>query len=677
MTDPGTLRDLDEEQQHLDAAHAHLERMRSRASGLVEALREGAAEDFNIAAAQHKLRMYRAALQVGDGGLCFGRIDTEPDPSGDVDRWYIGRRHVEDDDGDPVVVDWRASVATPFYRATYRDPQGLHLRRRFATEGRTITALFDEDFTDPDGAHQGSGIADPLLAELDRTRTGEMRDIVSTIAAEQDVVIRAPLRQLLVVQGGPGTGKTAIGLHRAALLLYDFRDELERDGGVLVVGPNRLFLRYIAQVLPSLGETAVVQTTVSGLGSIRSESSEPDEVAALKGDIRMATVVERAAWGRAAPPTADVEARTRWGTVRLPAAEVAGLLEQSLAEEPTVKGARARFTAEAQRRAHRQLLDRRSEGLKVSDAILQEVLSSPELRKALDRVLPATTGAALVRKLLSSKPLLAMAAEGVLSPAEQRLLARKSAQPWTPADVALVDEAEAVLGERPRRFGHVVVDEAQDLSAMELRLVARRCARGVSMTVLGDLAQATAPAAQQSWDEAVGHLGSPLALQHAELTTGYRVPGQLLEQANRLLPHTLASVRPTTSVRSTPWAARSVGDASASGVAELVRDLLERHASVAVITADADASLLADLRAGGLPAGEAVDGDRLRVAVLAAPDAKGLEFDAVVVVEPAVLFNRGPAGVRLLYIAMTRATQELVVAHNGELPAPLLSPGGA
>jgi DNA helicase IV len=675
VTSPDVDLELAHEQAHLDRAHAELERMRAEATNLVELLNEGAASDFNIAAAQHRLRMYRYALDTGRGALCFGRIDSDP-ALGDEERWYVGRRHIEDESGDPVVVDWRAKVAVPFYRATYRDPQGLARRRRLTVDDHTVTALFDEDFSDPDSAHRATGIADPLLAELDRGRTGEMRDIVATIAAEQDVVIRAPLRELLVVQGGPGTGKTAIGLHRAALLLYDHRDELERDGGVLVVGPNRLFLRYIAQVLPSLGETAVVQTTLSGLGSIRPEGEDRAEVAVLKSDLRMAELLRRAAWGRVSPPSEDLTARTRWGTVRLAVGEVTGLLELSCAEERTVSGARARFVADAQRRAHRLLLDRRTEGMKVSDAIAQEVRSSTELKKALDKVFPAITGVQLVRKLLSSKAFLATHAAGLLTTDEQRLLLRKSSAPWTVADVPLVDEAEALLGERPRRFGHLVIDEAQDLSAMAFRMLARRSARGLSMTVLGDLAQATLPGSQRSWDDVIAQLGAGEdEVQQAELTTGYRVPGQVLEVANLLLPHTHTTVPATTSVRSTPAGVQIV-EASRESLVEavvaVVESLLEQYPSVAVIASGETAAYMEAIGAAGHAVGESVDtaGD-VHVAVLAATEAKGLEFDAVVVVEPADLFDQGAAGTRLLYIAMTRATQELAIVHGGSLPEPL------
>ncbi len=523
--------DLAAEQSYLDRAHEHLDAMEARVSGLIDRLELDARADVDAATARHQLQGYRAALQAGRGPLCFGRIDEETG-----DRHYIGRRHVEDGHGDPVVVDWRASVAIPFYRATFRDPLGLHLRRRFVLEGRQLVGLFDEDFEDPDSAHHASGVADPLLAELDRARTGEMRDIVATIQAEQDTVIRAPLDQLLIVQGGPGTGKTAVGLHRAALLLYDHRELLERDG-VLVIGPNRLFLRYISQVLPSLGETSVVQTTLSGLSSLDVSMDEPEEVAGLKGDPRMAELVARAAWGRLVPLAEGLVARTSFGTVRLDAELVNRILFESAAERRTVSSSRERFRIEVVKHAQQWLLARRSEGLKVDEDVAAAVRGSGELRRALDRAWPAITAPALVRRLLTSRAFLAKHAAGLLSPDEQRLLLRRrTAEAWTAADVVLVDEAEAVLGGRPRRYGHVVVDEAQDHSPMAWRMISRRCSRFPSLTVLGDLAQATAPAAQSAWAEVIAHLGHPEGVQQTELEIGYRVPGQILDSPTASSP---------------------------------------------------------------------------------------------------------------------------------------------
>jgi DNA helicase IV len=287
--------DLAAEQTYVDHAYRCLAAMRERADRLAH-LEEAAAQGVDSAILQDHLRYRLRTLDDDVDGLSFGRLDDEGD-----DTWYIGRRHVEDAGGDPVVVDWRAEVATPFYRATAADPQGLARRRRFMMSGKLLDDLWDEVFDDPDSvdaAHHG-GIPDPLLVELERERTGEMRDIVATIAAEQDMVIRAPLGTCLVVQGGPGTGKTAVGLHRAAFLLYEHRRQLDAEG-VLVIGPNPLFLRYIAQVLPSLGETAARQTTLDRLlagTAYRARGVDDDRAASVKGDGRMAEVVARAAAG--------------------------------------------------------------------------------------------------------------------------------------------------------------------------------------------------------------------------------------------------------------------------------------------------------------------------------------------------------------------------------------------
>jgi DNA helicase IV len=656
--------DLVTEQAYLDRAHDHLAVMQSTATRLADRYQLTARDDFNDAAVEHTMRRYRAALDVG-GSLCFGRIDTD-----NGDRWYIGRRHVEDATGDAVVVDWRAGVATPFYRATFADPLGLARRRRFAMDGRQLVELFDEDFADPDSAHRASGIPDPLLAELDRSRTGQMRDIVATIQAEQDLVIRAPLDLLLVVQGGPGTGKTAVGLHRAALLLYDHRELLERDG-VLVVGPNRLFLRYISQVLPSLGETSVVQTTLTGLGSVDVSGADDDAVAALKGDRRMAEVVARAAWGRTVALDDDVRIRTSFGNLTITAAEVNDALVAALADRRTVASNRDGFRAAVLRLAFDRLVARRPEGLKLSDEVATALRTSTDLRRVLDRAWPAITAPALVRRLLTNRAALAAAANSILTDGEQATLRRRAArradeEPWTAADVVLIDEADAVLGGRPRRFGHLVVDEAQDLSAMAWRMLARRCARTLSMTVLGDLAQSTTPAGQSRWDDVVQVLGAPDAMLYAELDVGYRVPEQILAFANGLLPHAGVDVTPTRSARATA-AAPEIVEASElpDAVVATATALATVHTSVAVIAPE---ELHPDLIAGGLPAGEALAST---ISLITPAESKGLEFDAVVVVEPALVAGAGEQGVRLLYVALTRAVQHLTVIHAAPLPAGL------
>src|SRR5262245_2290047 len=283
--------DVADERARLRFAQECLERMRRRTAARLADEGVLAANEADTEAVKWQLGRRLASLEDQAGALCFGRIDEE---SGS--RWYIGRRHVEDVGGVPVVVDWRAGVATAFYRATLADPFGLRLRRRFVFAGSELQDIFDEDFADPDSLAGSGGAPDPMLAELGRARTGQMRDIVATIQSEQDAIIRAPLERCLVVQGGPGTGKTAVGLHRAAFLLYEHRTLLARDG-VLVVGPNPVFLRYISQVLPSLGETSATQLTVDQLLSLRFRVTGRDDVstAAVKGDARMVTVIARAA----------------------------------------------------------------------------------------------------------------------------------------------------------------------------------------------------------------------------------------------------------------------------------------------------------------------------------------------------------------------------------------------
>jgi DNA helicase IV len=651
--------DLAEEQAHVDLAYRCLAVMRDRAVRAADAQRQyGADGEVDAMAAEAHLRRRVRELTVDVPGLAFGRIDADDDHGGD--RHHVGRRHVEDADGTTLVVDWRAPVATSFYRATPADPQGLRLRRRFATEGRRVEALFDEVFDDPDSlsaAH--GGVPDPLLAELERARTGTMRDIVATIQAEQDVVIRSPLGRCLVVQGGPGTGKTAVGLHRAAYLLYEHRAELDRTG-VLVVGPNPTFLRYISQVLPSLGEETVRQATLAGLVGRGVTAEASPARAALLGDGRMATVVARGLSTSVRPPDdgAELEAATPYGKVVLAGADVAAVVREVAARGVAHDVGRGAVRTRLLRLARQALAVRRGE---------EPELGADAVAAVLDAVWPSVSAVALARKLLASRSALAAAAEGVLDGAEQRLLLRKGAkraadEPWTDAELVVVDECRARCEGVARTYGHVVVDEAQDLTAMGLRAIARRCPSG-SMTVLGDLAQATAPGAQRSWDEAVVHLGAPpsTVVERAELTVGYRVPASVLDWANRLLADAAPGVTPARSVRTggAPPAVVRVDDVAAA-VGELARLRRGEHASVGVIVPD-------ELRAGV----DVPDG----VQVVAPVEAKGLEFDAVVVAEPARVARAAgdddAAGLRLLYVALTRAVQHLDVVHAEPLPAAL------
>ncbi len=669
------------EQAWLDQAYRHLQQMQERTTSARQVSDRAVRDENTVDArvAQYHLRRREEALHGGSGPLCFGRIDTD-----DRQRWYVGRRHVEDENAQPVVVDWRAPVSAAFYRATAVDPCGLEFRRRFSVVDRSIVSIFDEDLTDPDSLG-ASGLPDPLLAELERSRTGQMRDIVSTIAAEQDIIIRAPLDELLVVQGGPGTGKTAVGLHRAAFLLFQHREQLmERE--VLVIGPNPLFLRYIAEVLPSLGETSVRQATLTGLlaAKYRVRADEEAAVARLKGDPRMAAVIEGAIRARIKVPADGLEVRSGLALVRFNADDIETMVKTVLGRRlPTNQGKdvlRQMVIAESWRRHVTRLgADPGNEPVFAST-----IRSDKVFKTAIDKLWPNLTAATVVRGLYSSPKRLSEAADGILTTDEQRSLKRTSAkkaadEAWTAADLPLLDEAEARISGVPARYGHVVVDEAQDLSIMALRMVGRRAEKG-SMTVLGDLAQATTPEAPGSWELAVEALAAPnpdVVVRHTELTVGYRVPSAILDVANRLLPHAAPTVTPARSVRDggdPPLILRVEEDGIAAAVASEVAQLRDRTASIAVVVcSEAMEPIARQLSEGGL-AVDRVGGSGLpgRDAVaLVAPEAvKGLEFDAVVVVEPAAIVDI-EAGLRHLYVSLTRAVQHLGIVHSRELPSEL------
>jgi DNA helicase IV len=671
--------DLEVEQAHLDRAYRALAAMRDRTERAVGiAVSDARGGEMDAYATEAHLRRRLRELEVDVPGLAFGRI-VEEGAAGEGDGDFrIGRRHVEEPDGATLVMDWRAPAAVPFYRATPADPLGLARRRRFATAGTRIEALFDEDFDDPDSvhaAHGHGGVPDPLLAELERARTGTMRDIVATIQGEQDVVIRAPLESCLVVQGGPGTGKTAVGLHRAAFLLYEHRRLLD-EIGVLVVGPNPTFLRYISQVLPSLGETSVRQATVAGL--VGTPTDAPVDTAAraqLLGDARMAAVVQAAVRGAVRAPEGDLDLPTAWGLLRIPEEAVAAAVAEVAAREVPHSVARTALRTILLRLARLELEEKPGIGLVTSEALEDDLRPRRHLAKALDRMWPPLSGPAVAKRLLTNKQALLVAADGLLDGDEVALLVRRGArrlddEPWSAGELVLVDEARAATEGSPRSYGHVVVDEAQDLSAMAFRAVARRCPSG-SLTILGDLAQATAPGAQRSWSDVIGHLAPASESSVAELTLGYRVPGPVLDWANRLLAVAAPGVVPARSVRLTGRAPvveavpePSVLAHAAAGAAGAL--VAAGHSSVGVIAATVEHEAV---RAAGLDSA---------VQLVGPAEAKGLEFDGVVVVEPvAVAAAAGPdeaAGLRLLYVALTRAVQELVVVHHAPLPAALVEP---
>ena len=659
------------EQAHLDHALQSLTAMRQRAERLLEDLIAAGTPDLDYVAA-----LSRRVWLLADSPrpLLFGRVDEEEGPA-----WHIGRRHVEDARSDPVVVDWRAPVAVPFYRASAKDSLGLARRRQIMVDRRTVVAVADDLFAGGDGAGatrlRGG---DALLAELERARTGEMLDIVATIQAEQDEIIRAPVDQLLTVQGGPGTGKTAVGLHRAAFLLYN-HPSLSGDG-VLVLGPSRAFLRYIAQVLPSLGEEAVVQTTIADIApKAKVRVQDPMEVRRIKGDARMAELLRRALEGRRRALEEDISLRVRFARATLSAERVNDLVASIVARPGPYKAGRlalrARLVSEARR------VFRSSARLGADEAWFEgELTSSEEFITLIETLWPAVSPTALVRDLLSSRSQLQRHAKGLFSEAELQLLLRPrgatvSATAWSVDDLALLDEATFLTGGRSRTYGHIVVDEAQDLTPMQFRMIARRAPSG-SITVLGDLAQATGPWTYADWDEIRMHLPQTAPPRHDVLTLGYRAPGRVLDFASRLLPEAAPGIRPTSSIRPgrTDPSVRSVepGALAAAAMTE-AHWLSQEHGLVAVVVPEELVPEFTRLARRDRDVG-ILDRDAMSrpITIVPAPAAKGLEFDAVVVVEPSAIAGEDRRGLRLLYVAMTRPIQHLSVVHTGPVPAPLV-----
>jgi DNA helicase IV len=675
VREPSTGEDpeLRREQDHLDLAHASLAAMHKRARALLEDLREAGHPDLDYQAALlHRI----AVLAESPRPLLFGRIDEEAGGS-----WHIGRRHVEDADGEPVVVDWRAPVSMPFYQARVENALGLARRRQVMVDRARVIAVADDLFGRPGGDPSSTRLrgGDALLAELERARTGEMLDIVATIQAEQDEVIRAPLDLLLAVQGGPGTGKTAVGLHRAAFLLYN-HPELARLG-VLVLGPSRAFLRYIAQVLPSLGEEAVLQSTVADIApraKVRAEDAL--EVRRVKGDPRMAHVLARALRQRRRPLEGDVTLRARFTRCTLSRHEVNSLSDLIAEGSAPYKAGRVALRARLVSLARARV--RASGSLDADQSWFESELTSSEgFRTLLDHLWPTVSPAALVTDLLTSADRLEDSASGILSATEWRHLLRApgtllGSQAWTVDDLALLDEATFLVNGRTRSYGHIVVDEAQDLTPMQFRMVARRAPTG-SLTILGDLAQNTGAWSYGSWDEILRQLPTIASTRQDELTLGYRAPGQVLDLASKLLPVAAPSVRPTQSIRRGTRKTRILRVAGEQLLTVSLQEaigLVAEEFLVGLVVATGQLDALTTLVRGHPEVGLLErDGMERRVTVVAPTAVKGLEFDAVVVVEPAAIAGDDARGLRLLYVALTRPIQHLSIVHAEPLPALLRS----
>jgi DNA helicase IV len=643
--------DLAAEQAYVDGAYDCLDRMRE---ALIRAAEAGATEVAAEAIeswANERLRTFADA----ERGLCFGRIDSEEAS----EAIYVGRRWVHDDDRGALIVNWQAPAARPFYTATPAEPHGVTLRRRFRTRGRTLTGISDEAL-DGSLADAAAAVDDFLLEELEQARDARMRDIVATIQADQYRLIAREPDPPLVVQGGPGTGKTAVGLHRASYLLYAHRTELRR---VLVVGPNPAFMEYVSHVLPTLGEESVDQRAlaelVDGVAVTRADSLD---VQRLKADPRLGEVVaQAAAQASEGGVPQELVIRLEGRFVGVESDEVGELLAEARAELGLTAAARGRFRMNVLRRFYEDYGVRLGgQAFRNFDEVERALRKDGRLTRFLDRAWPAPKPEQVVRRLLASREGLAAAADGLLDDAERELL-RRARSGWSEADLPLIDETRALLTGAPTQYGHVIVDEAQDLTPMQLRMVERRAAG--SFTVLGDIAQATGPIPYGRWEELLPHLPGGERAQVEELRHAYRVPREIMAIALPLLERIAPDVEPPLAYRVGAEPPRIVrGDPPLQAGYEEAARLAGDEGLLAIIAPPS----LRGTSAGSLF-------DESRIAVLTPREAKGMEFDHVIVVEPALIVEEAAEGqgLRELYVALTRPTTTLVLVHSRPLPPEL------
>ncbi|NNN09622.1 MAG: AAA family ATPase [Acidimicrobiaceae bacterium] len=760
-------REIQEEQEFLDQALDALDHMRSEARSLRDsaavATMRGAGDlverDVVMGTALQRLDQ----LAIGDQSLFFGRIDYLDKDESPGDTYHVGRLAVSDVELNPLVVDWRAPVAEAFYRATGVESLGLARRRHVAIRGHEVLGVEDEYFANqfgelqlPEGAERDAteeGLVDgglalggpgALLAALGRARTGRMADIVATIQGEQDQIIRHPLPGVLLVQGGPGTGKTAVALHRAAYLLFTHRATLERQG-VLVVGPNPLFLNYIENVLPSLGESGVTLSTISGLvTNVEVRGRDNEEVDQLKGDVRMATLLARALRTRQRPLRQEVSIPVGRAIIVVRPEDTLDIVERARRRPGNHNQRRSAVGRElaarlAARYHDRFVRDSTEEGGALNE-LADQIRATYEYKQMLQRIWPRLSGQDLLHDLFGAPALLRAAGKGLFSEEELASLERPRSATleeirWSKADAALIDEARILLGPRKRprslikpadtgvldgvdldsfsgdiraaalreaqrlapsvtseldeaefvTYGHIVVDEAQDLSPMELRVLKRRDLTG-SMTIVGDMGQATTASSSASWNSVLEILEPRRAPTRVDLTVSYRTPEEVLDFAAATLRAAAVDLEPPRPVRragSVPIVEMVSPDDFAESLVACVRrevDVVAPGRCAVIVTAARVAEVVRILNMAGITAVDPRDqeskGLGADLVVLGAESANGLEFDATIVVEPGEIVRRGargeekatPRGLRTLYVAMTRPTRRLAILAVTELP---------
>ncbi len=760
-------REIAEEQEFLNLALVALEHMREEAMTMRDnaavANMRGAGDlverDVVMSTALTRLDQ----LAIGDQPLFFGRIDYDVNDEGTRDVYHVGRLAVSDEQLNALVVDWRAPVAEAFYRATGVESLGLSRRRHVAIRGHEVIGVEDEYFADANGdlmvpedearsatpeglVDGGMALGGPgaLLAALGRARTGRMGDIIATIQGEQDRIIRNPLAGILLVQGGPGTGKTAVALHRAAYLLFTHRSTLERQG-VLVVGPNPLFLNYIENVLPSLGESGVTLATISELvTNVEVGARESEELDQLKGDIRMVKVLARALRTRQHPLRDDVEIPVGRAILNLKATWSKDIVERARRRPGNHNQRRSAVGRELALRManeyHSRFVKNSDEEISQVNELADAIRATQQFKIALQRIWPRLTGQDLLHDLFGAPALIRAAAKDILNDEEIAMLHRPRSVNledvlWTKADAALIDEARILLGPRkkPRpkpkpgdsgilegvdldayagnvrqaalreaerlapaqsqeldeaefvTYGHIVVDEAQDLSPMELRVLKRRDLTG-SMTIVGDMGQATTAGSSASWNAVLEVLEPRREPARVDLTVSYRTPEEVLNFAEPTLkaaspdleapkPVRRAGAEPTVEV-----VAQSEFAVTLSAAVKRECENVHPGRVAVIVTGPRVDEIVSILNAAGL---DAIDPREMEsrglsadLVVLAAEGANGLEFDATVVVEPGEIARRGSGasnaitsrGLRTLYVAMTRPTRRLAIVASGELP---------